>query len=59
MFDLIKLALIFFGCVAVYGLATGADLNTLFSQTIDHITPVVKSVLAGVIDFIKACFNRD
>ncbi len=57
MFDLIKFALLFFGCVAVYGLATGADLNTLFSETIAHVTPVIKSIVTGVIDFIKACFN--
>lgn len=57
MFDILKFALIFLGCVAVYGLATGADLNELFSQTIAHVVPVVKSVISGIIDFIKQSFN--
>lgn len=56
MFDLIKLGLIAFGCIAVYGLATEADLNELFGDTIEHIVPVVKAITSGIMTFFKELF---
>ncbi len=56
MFDLIKFGLIALGCVAVYGLATEADLNELFQQTMDSILPVFKAIASAVMAFFKELF---
>lgn len=53
MFDLLKMALLAFGFVAVYGLATGANLNDLFVTVGDSLIPAAKEATAGIIEFIK------
>lgn len=52
MFDLFKLALLAAGCVALYGLATGADLNVLFDESIAKVKPAIESGIIALKDFI-------
>lgn len=53
MFDLIKLALLAAGCVVIYGLTTGADLNELFVTVSDNLLPAIKDMASGIVSFIK------
>ncbi|BBM67950.1 hypothetical protein VA249_45960 (plasmid) [Vibrio alfacsensis] len=57
MFDLIKLFLLVCGCIAVYGLTTGADLNTLFAEATAKILPVVQQVISAFWDFVKGALG--
>jgi hypothetical protein len=57
MFDLLKLALLGAGCIALYGIATGADLNDLFSETTKQIVPVAKDIFSGLIEIVKDAIN--
>lgn len=53
MFDLLKFFLLAAGCVSLYGLSTGQDLNELFAQVSSQVIPVAKEVLSGIINIIK------
>lgn len=51
MFNIIKICLLFLGCVVVYGLVVGADLSTLFSSVTDTIMSSITDFVSGVIRF--------
>jgi|GEM_PF-6116953 hypothetical protein len=53
MFDLLKLSLLVAGCVAVYGITTGADLNVLFNEVLDKAVPTIHSALAAIWQLLK------
>ncbi|NGZ66590.1 hypothetical protein G6Z92_06270 [Vibrio aestuarianus subsp. cardii] len=59
MFDLLKLALLAAGCIALYGLATGADLNTLFADTIAKIEPALEAGINGFKEFIVKILSKN
>lgn len=52
MFDLLKLAVLACGFIAIYGLATGADLNSLFLDASNSVLPAFKEVAAGIVRFV-------
>ncbi|BEI26542.1 hypothetical protein KKIDH5335_48740 (plasmid) [Vibrio fluvialis] len=52
MFDIFKFLLLAAGCVALYGLATGADLNELFKETIEKVTPAIEAIIQGIKTFL-------
>ena len=58
MFDLLKFCLLAAGCAAVYGLATGADLNELFSEIIDKALPAIQSLFSGLWDLIRSAIAQ-
>jgi hypothetical protein len=58
MFDLFKFVLLAAGCAAIYGLATGADLNELFKEITEKAVPVVQSILSGIWDLIRAAISK-
>jgi hypothetical protein len=58
MFDLFKFVLLAAGCAAIYGLATGADLNELFKEITEKAVPVVQSILSGIWDLIRSAISK-
>lgn len=55
---MIKYIVFAFGCVAIYGIATGQDLNTLFSDAFEHALPVAKSAIQGVWTFLSELLKK-
>lgn len=53
MFDVLKFVTFLAGCAAIYGLATGADLNHLFSEITEQAVPVLQKVVASILDLFK------
>ena len=58
MFDLFKFVLLAAGCAAIYGLATGADLNELFKEITEQAVPVVQSILSEVGNWIRSAISK-
>lgn len=44
--------------MALYGLATGQDLNELFMTASDVALPAAKNVIQGIWDFIVSALNN-
>ncbi|ELA9367443.1 hypothetical protein QUN99_003333 [Vibrio parahaemolyticus] len=59
MFDILKLALLCAGCIALYGLATGADLNALFAETIAKIEPAIEAGIHAIKEFVITTLSNN
>lgn len=55
---ILKYIIFFAGCVAIYGIATGADLNQLFADVQEQVVPVAKEVAAGAIEFFTEAAQK-
>lgn len=58
MFDLLKLVTFAAGCAAIYGLATGTDLNVLFADITAQAIPVLKKVIASGWEVIRSAIGK-
>ncbi|GMQ49687.1 hypothetical protein [Vibrio sp. 10N] len=58
MFDLLKFALLAAGCIALYGIATGTDLNELFAEVTKQVVPVAKDVISGIWSLIQEAISK-
>ena len=58
MFDLLKLITFAAGCAVIYGLATGADLNELFTHITSEAIPVLKKVIASIWEVVRGAIGN-
>ena len=58
MFDLLKLVIFVAGCAVIYGLATGADLNELFTHITSEAIPVLKKVIASIWEVVRGAIGN-
>lgn len=58
MYNIIKLVIFIAGCAVIYGLATGQDLNVLFSNLITEIKPVITEVISATYSLFKEAMGR-
>jgi hypothetical protein len=54
---IIKTLLTGAGLTAIYGLATGADLDVLFANILAEALPVITNIVAGVSHFVNEVLN--
>lgn len=46
------------GCAVAYGMATGADLNVLFSDLGDQVMPVLEEIFRGILKFFQGALKK-
>ena len=58
MGSLIKFAVFVCGCAAIYGLATGQDLNELFSNLSAELLPAIQTIISETWQFVLSALKE-
>jgi hypothetical protein len=58
MGSILKFIIIVAGCTALYGIATGQDLNVLFETVIKEAKPVAQEIIVGAYTLFKEAIGH-